>query len=83
MTQLIYIEHEARVMQAYEAFQSGEFTSITACALQYACNRRNLQNRLTGTPSKSDRFPTCRRHTDAQEQVIVDYIIRLDNITCH
>ncbi len=80
MAQLTYQERDARVMQAYEAFQNGDYTNVTKCALEYACNRRNLQNRLTGTPSKSDRFPTCRRHTEVQEQIIVDYIIRLDDM---
>jgi len=30
--------------------------------------------------SKSTRFSICRQHIEAQEQIIVDYIIRLDNI---
>jgi len=80
MLQLSYEERESRVMQAYEAFQDGEYTNIALCAREFGCSWQNLRNRLNGMFSKSTRFPTCRRHTDAQEQVIVDYIIRLDDM---
>ncbi len=30
--------------------------------------------------SKSNRFSICRKHTKIQEQIIVDYIICLNNI---
>jgi len=80
MPRLTYEERESRVMQAYEAFQDGQYTNVALCAREFACDRQNLQNRLNGMPSKSTRYPTCRRHTEAQEQVIVDYIIRLDDM---
>ena len=67
-------------MQAYEAFQNNDYTNITKCALKYACNRRNLQNRLIKTPPKPNRFSIYKRYTKIQKQIIVDYIICLDNI---
>ncbi len=80
MLQLSYKERESRVMQAYEAFQDGEYTNIALCAREFGCSWQNLRNRFNGMFSKSTRFSICRQHTDAQEQIIVDYIIRLDNI---
>jgi len=80
MLQLSYEERESRVMQAYEAFQDGEYINIALCAREFGCSWQNLRNRLNSMSSESTRFPICRRHTDAQEQVIVDYIIRLDNM---
>ncbi len=80
MAQLTYQERDTRVMQAYEVFQNNNYTNVTKCALKYACNRRNLQNRLIETLSKSNCFSTYKRYTKIQEQIIVDYIICLDNI---
>ncbi len=80
MAQLIYQERDARVMQVYEVFQNSDYTNITKCALKYACNRQNLQNRLIETLSKSNRFSICKRYTKIQKQIIIDYIIYLDNI---
>ena len=80
MAQLIYQERDARVMQAYKVFQNDDYTNVTKCVLEYACNRQNLQNRLIGTLSKSNRFSICKRYTKIQKQIIVDYIICLDNI---
>jgi len=80
MPQLTYQKRESRVKQAHEAFLNDDYTNVALCARNFACNRQNLQNRINGIPSKSKRFPTCRRHIEVQEQIIVDYITRLDNI---
>ncbi len=80
MTQLIYKERELRVMQAYEIFQNDNYNNIRKCVKNFACNRRNLQNQLNKILFKSNRFSIYRRYTKTQEQVIVDYIIRLNDI---
>jgi len=67
-------------MQVYKVFQNNNYTNVTKCALEYAYNRRNLQNRLIEMLSKSNRFSIYKRHIKIQEQIIVNYIICLDNI---
>ena len=80
MLQLSYEERELRVMQAYEAFQDDKYINIVLCVREFEYSWQNLRNRFNNIFSKSTRFSICRRHTNTQKQVIVNYIIRLNNI---
>lgn len=75
-----YYALEKRYLEATEAWIEGEFKSVEACAGYYGLKRRTLRRRVNGGCSKSTRFHSTNRLNEDQEDSLIRYLKRLDDM---
>src|ERR1700712_2241050 len=68
---------EGRVLLALQAYQKHHLPSLRAAAKAYDVNFSTLQRRHLGTPSRVDTPANSRKFTLAEEQLLVQKILRL------
>ena len=73
-----YSNKEDRIVDAINAWDTGEFRSIRAAAIDFDVDVRTLQRRLAGGGSRIGRTPPNKALSDEQELAIYDYIRMLD-----
>ena len=74
---------EERIECALQDFYDGDYASIAKAAQAYGVKARTVQRRVQGTGSRYSRPVNNRALNLAQEQVLFDYIARLDLIGMH
>ena len=74
------LEQEARIESALDDYYDEIYPSCKKAAEAYGVKVRTLQRRVQGTGSRWTRPATNRTLNLAQEQVLLDYIARLDAI---
>jgi hypothetical protein len=70
---------EARIILAIEAIRTSKKLSLRKAAKIYNVPRSILTNRVNGQISIRDRRRVAQKLTELEEEVIVQYIIDLDN----
>jgi hypothetical protein len=70
---------EARIILAIEAIRTSQKLSLRKAAKIYNVPRSTLTNRVNGQISIRDRRLVAQKLTELEEEVIVQYIINLDN----
>jgi hypothetical protein len=70
---------ESRMVLAVEAIQKNPDLSIRAAAKIYTVDRSTLAKRLKGITARCDTTPNCRKLTDLEGSVIIQYILDLDS----
>ena len=73
-----YSNKEDRIFDAINTWDTGEFRSIRAAAIDFDVDVRTLQRRLAGGGSRIGRTPPNKALSDEQEMAICDYIRMLD-----
>ena len=70
---------EARIILAIEAIRTSKKLSLRKAAEIYNIPRSTLTNRMNGQTSIRDRRPAVQKLTKLEEEVIVQYILDLDD----
>ena len=78
-----YLSLEERIIAAVQAFHLGNFTTKKSCAAHYRVSYKRFLSRLSGRPSRRDKKISNRRLDDDEEQVIIDFIKKLENAGIH
>ncbi len=71
---------ETAILIALEDLRDGRYPNATQAALANGANPRTVQRRVNGMPSLYERPVNGRALDPAQEQVLFEYIDRLDTI---
>ena len=80
MTSYSYQSIKDQIDEALDSIHDGLYTNCNAAARAYNVLERTLQWRWNGGASKSTRASVNKALTDAQKQVIREYIARLDAV---
>jgi len=70
---------EGSILLAVSAVKSQQFTSISAAAKAYNISKTTLTRRLNVVPSREDFIPHNKNLTQAEEEVLVRDILKLDS----
>jgi hypothetical protein len=73
------LNKEARITLALQAYQSDLKLSLRRAAKIYDLNHTTLFYRMNGSQAQADKIPNCRKLSDLEEQIIVQYILDLDS----
>ena len=71
--------NEADVISAIQAIKKDPQLSIRAAARLYNIPETTLRRRRNKVPSRADTTPNCRKLTDEEEILLIQYIIDLDS----
>ena len=71
--------NESNVISALQAIQQDPKLSIREAARIYNISRSTLQRRHSNIPSRADTVPNCRKLTDDEENLLIQYILKLDS----
>jgi DDE superfamily endonuclease/Tc5 transposase DNA-binding domain/helix-turn-helix, Psq domain len=71
------METEARINQAVEAYNNGDFKSILATAQHFEVNRNTLTRRVSGHPSRVQARQSQQLLSPVEESVLVKWICQL------
>jgi hypothetical protein len=69
---------EERIIAVLKAFKSNPDLSLCEAARIYKVSNTTLQRRLSGTLAKADTWSSLAHLTKAEEKVLVQYILQLD-----
>ena len=73
-----YSNKEDQIVDARNAWNTGEFRSIRAVAIDFDVDIRTLQRRLAGGGSRIGRSGPNKALSDEQELALCEYIVMLD-----
>ena len=70
---------EADIISAIESLKQNTNLSIREAARLHNVSNRTLRRRLNKIPSRADTIPNCRKLTDDEESLLIQYILELDS----
>ena len=70
---------EGSILLAISALESYQFTSISAAAKAYNVSKATLARRINGVTSRENYIPLNKNLTQAEEEVLVREILKLDS----
>ena len=79
MSSEAYYAREKRYIDAIKVFHEGWYVDAAKCARAFEVTAKVLRDRLHEKTSKSTRIAPNKRLTEAQEQVVKNYVKRLDD----
>jgi hypothetical protein len=73
------MDSEDRIQLAIDSIKQGQFPSVRSAADGSDVSARTTSYRINGRPARRDCTPNCRKLTDTEEQVIIDFILDLNS----